>query len=425
MQQGLADGPPLAMVDSDRGITNLHVPSDVIVDASMPAMIRTSGHMWGPDGNEGDTLAVIPDSSYAGIYQVVIDDCRAHGAYDPATMGSVPNVGLMAQAAEEYGSHDKTFEIPAAGTVRVVDGAGTTLLEHTVAAGDIWRMCQTKDIPIRDWVKLAVTRARATGAPAVFWLDETRAHDANLIAKVRALPPRPRHQRPPDRDHGAGRRDARSRSSASAAARTRSGAPATCCATTSPTCSRSWSSGTSAKMLSIVPLINGGGLFETGAGGSAPKHVQQIVKENHLRWDSLGEFFALAASFEHLADHTANKRAQVLADTLDLATGTFLEENKSPSRKVNEIDNRGSHFYLALYWAQELAAQSADPELAADVRARWPSGWRPTRPPSPPSCSRCRADRSTSAATTPPTPPRPPRSCARRTTFNAALATLS
>jgi isocitrate dehydrogenase len=364
VQQGLADGPRLAMVDSDRGITNLHVPSDTIVDASMPAMIRTSGHMWGPDGEEADTLAVIPDSSYAGIYQAVIDDCRAHGAFDPATMGSVPNVGLMAQAAEEYGSHDKTFELAASGTVRVVDGSGAVLMEHTVAKGDIWRMCQTKDVPIRDWVKLAVTRARATGAPALFWLDESRAHDANLIAKVQAYLP----------DHDTNGLQIEIKAPIDAMRwsleRIRRGEDTIGC---TGNVLRDYLTdlfpimelGTSAKMLSIVPLINGGGLFETGAGGSAPKHVQQLVKENHLRWDSLGEFFALAASFEHLADHTANKRAQILADTLDLATGTFLEENKSPSRKVNEIDNRGSHYYLALYWAQELAAQSADAELAA------------------------------------------------------------
>ncbi len=364
VEEGLAAGPALAMVDSDRGITNLHVPSDTIVDASMPAMIRTSGHMWGPDGEEHDTLAVIPDSSYAGIYQAVIDDCRAHGAFDPATMGSVPNVGLMAQAAEEYGSHDKTFEIPATGTVRVVDGSGATLLEHHVSAGDIWRMCQTKDVPIRDWVKLAVTRARASGAPAVFWLDESRAHDANLIAKVRAYLS----------DHDTNGLQIEVKAPVDAMAysleRIRRGEDTIGC---TGNVLRDYLTdlfpimelGTSAKMLSIVPLINGGGLFETGAGGSAPKHVQQLVKENHLRWDSLGEFFALAASFEHLANHTANKRAQILADTLDLATGTFLEENKSPGRKVHQLDNRGSHYYLALFWAQELAAQSADPELAA------------------------------------------------------------
>ncbi len=363
--QRLAEGPRLAMVDSDRGITNLHVPSDIIVDASMPAMIRTSGHMWGPAGEEDDTLAVIPDSSYAGIYQVVIDDCKAFGAFDPATMGSVPNVGLMAQAAEEYGSHDKTFEIPAAGTVSVVDAAsGTVLMEHEVAAGDIWRMCQTKDVPIRDWVKLIVTRARATGAPAVLWLDESRAHDANLIGKVNAYLP----------DHDTGGLQIEIKAPVDAIRysleRIRRGEDTISC---TGNVLRDYLTdlfpilelGTSAKMLSVVPLINGGGLFETGAGGSAPKHVQQLVKENHLRWDSLGEFFALAASFEHLANVTANKRAQILADTLDLATGTFLNKNRSPSRKVREIDNRGSHFYMALYWAQELAAQSADAELAA------------------------------------------------------------
>jgi isocitrate dehydrogenase len=361
---GIADGPALAMVDSDHGITNLHVPSDVIVDASMPAMIRTSGHMWGPDGEEADTLAVIPDSSYAGIYQVVIDDCRANGAFDPATMGSVPNVGLMAQAAEEYGSHDKTFEIPRTGTVRVVDDNGDVVLEHVVSEGDIWRMCQTKDVPIRDWVKLAVTRARAAGVPAVFWLDEGRAHDANLIAKVKEYLP----------EHDTEGLQIEIMSPVDATAfsleRIRKGED-----TISVTGNvlRDYLTdlfpilelGTSAKMLSVVPLINGGGLFETGAGGSAPKHVQQLVKENHLRWDSLGEFLALAVSFEHLAQTTDNARAQILADTLDRATGSFLNENKSPSRKAGEIDNRGSHFYLALYWAQELAKQTEDAELAA------------------------------------------------------------
>ncbi|MCW2810661.1 MAG: NADP-dependent isocitrate dehydrogenase [Friedmanniella sp.] len=364
IERGLAAGPELAMVDSNRGITNLHVPSDVIVDASMPAMIRTSGHMWGPDGNEADTLAVIPDSSYAGIYQVVLDDCRAHGAYDPTTMGSVANVGLMAQAAEEYGSHDKTFEIPADGTVRVVDSAGTAVLETPVAAGDIWRMCQTKDAPIRDWVKLAVTRARAAGTPAVFWLDPGRAHDANLIAKVQRYLP----------DHDTAGLDISVKTPEEAIAfsleRIRRGED-----TISVTGNvlRDYLTdlfpilelGTSAKMLSVVPLINGGGLFETGAGGSAPKHVQQLIKENYLRWDSLGEFLALAVSLEHLATTTDNPRAQVLADTLDRATGTFLNEDKSPTRRVGGIDNRGSHFFLALYWAQELAAQTADPELAA------------------------------------------------------------
>ena len=365
----LAQGPELAMVDSDRGITNLHVPSDVIVDASMPAMIRTSGHMWGPDGNEADTLAVIPDSSYAGIYQVVIDDCRANGAFDPSTMGSVPNVGLMAQAAEEYGSHDKTFEIKAAGTVRVVDDAtDAVLMEHAVEPGDIWRMCQTKDVPIRDWVKLAVNRARATGAPAVFWLDETRAHDKNLLGLVKTYL----------NDHDTNGLQFEFMAPVEAIKfsleRIRRGEDTISC---TGNVLRDYLTdlfpilelGTSAKMLSIVPLINGGGLFETGAGGSAPKHVQQLVKENYLRWDSLGEFFALAASFEHFANVTANKRAQILADTLDLATGTFLNENKSPGRKLGTIDNRGSHFYLALYWAQELAAQSADPELAAKFSA--------------------------------------------------------
>ncbi|MBY8884370.1 NADP-dependent isocitrate dehydrogenase [Streptomyces sp. PTM05] len=359
----LAEGPELAMVDSDRGITNLHVPSDVIVDASMPAMIRTSGHMWGPDGQEHDTLAVIPDSSYAGIYQVVIDDCRAHGAYDPATMGSVPNVGLMAQKAEEYGSHDKTFEIPVTGTVRVVDASGTAVLEQTVSAGDIFRMCQTKDLPVRDWVKLAVTRARATGDPAVFWLDEDRAHDASLIAKVK--------QYLPEHDTEGLRIEILSPEKAIALSleRIRRGED-----TISVTGNvlRDYLTdlfpilelGTSAKMLSVVPLMNGGGLFETGAGGSAPKHVQQLVKENYLRWDSLGEFLALAVSFEHLAKTTGNARAQILADTLDRATGTFLNENKSPSRRLGGIDNRGSHFYLALYWAQELAKQTEDAALA-------------------------------------------------------------
>jgi isocitrate dehydrogenase len=363
VQQGLEDGPALAMVDSDNGITNLHVPSDVIVDASMPAMIRTSGHMWGPDGGEADTLAVLPDSSYAGIYQVVIDDCRANGAYDPATLGTVPNVGLMAQAAEEYGSHDKTFEIPAPGTVRVVDADGTTVLEHTVGAGDIYRMCQTKDVPIRDWVKLAVTRARASSTPAVFWLDEGRAHDANLIAKVRE------YLQDHDTDGLQIEIMAPEEAIAFTLQRFRKGED-----TISVTGNvlRDYLTdlfpilelGTSAKMLSVVPLINGGGLFETGAGGSAPKHVQQLVRENHLRWDSLGEFLALAVSFEHMATTTDNPRAQILADTLDRATGRFLNENKSPSRRSGEIDNRGSHFYLALFWAEELASQDDDTELA-------------------------------------------------------------
>lgn len=359
----LAEGPRLAMVDSDKGITNLHVPSDVIVDASMPAMIRTSGHMWGPDGQEHDTLAVLPDSSYSGVYQAVIDDCRAHGAYDPSTMGSVPNVGLMAQKAEEYGSHDKTFEIPVTGTVRLVDQSGTVVLEQTVSAGDIFRSCQTKDAPIRDWVKLAVTRARATGDPAVFWLDENRAHDAVLIEKVKAYLP----------EHDTEGLDIRILAPVEATKlsveRIRRGEN-----TISVTGNvlRDYLTdlfpilelGTSAKMLSVVPLMAGGGLFETGAGGSAPKHVQQLVKENYLRWDSLGEFFALVPSFEQYAKTTGNARAQVLADTLDRATASFLNENKSPTRRVGGIDNRGSHFYLSLYWAQELARQTDDAELA-------------------------------------------------------------
>ncbi|MEU3911398.1 NADP-dependent isocitrate dehydrogenase [Streptomyces sp. NPDC029721] len=360
----IAEGPALAMVDSDKGITNLHVPSDVIVDASMPAMIRTSGHMWGPDGAEADTLAVLPDSSYAGVYQAVVEDCRAHGAFDPATMGSVPNVGLMAQKAEEYGSHDKTFEIAAAGTVRVVDAAGNALIEQEVAAGDIFRACQTKDLPIQDWVKLAVTRARATGAPAVFWLDETRAHDAQLIAKVKT------YLAEHDTDGLTIEILSPVEATKYSLERIRRGED-----TISVTGNvlRDYLTdlfpilelGTSAKMLSVVPLMAGGGLFETGAGGSAPKHVQQLVKENYLRWDSLGEFFALAASFEHLSATTGNARAQVLADTLDRATGTFLNEDKSPTRRLGGIDNRGSHFYLALYWAQELAGQSEDAQLAA------------------------------------------------------------
>jgi isocitrate dehydrogenase len=359
----LAEGPALAMVDSDRGITNLHVPSDVIVDASMPAMIRTSGHMWGPDGKEADTLAVIPDSSYAGVYQVVIDDCRANGAFDPATMGSVPNVGLMARKAEEYGSHDKTFEVPAAGTVRVVDQSGAVVLEQPVAAGDIFRVCQTKDIAIRDWVKLAVTRARATGDPAVFWLDEGRAHDASLIGKVRAYLP--------EHDTEGLRIEIMAPAEATAFSLERIRLGENTISVTGNVLRDYLTDlfpilelGTSAKMLSIVPLINGGGLFETGAGGSAPKHVQQLVKEDYLRWDSLGEFLALAVSFEHYATTTGNARARVLATTLDRATETFLNENKSPSRRLGGLDNRGSHFYLALYWARELATQTDDAELA-------------------------------------------------------------
>ncbi|ONI75413.1 isocitrate dehydrogenase (NADP(+)) [Kribbella sp. ALI-6-A] len=364
----LAEGPALAMVDSDKGITNLHVPSDVIVDASMPAMIRTSGHMWGPDGQEHDTLAVLPDSSYAGIYQVVLDDCRANGAFDPATMGSVPNVGLMAQKAEEYGSHDKTFEVATTGTVRLIDADGNVVLEQAVSAGDIFRACQTKDAPIRDWVKLAVTRARATGDPAVFWLDETRAHDAQIIAKVNEYLG----------EHDTDGLDLQILAPVDAIKlsleRIRRGEN-----TISVTGNvlRDYLTdlfpilelGTSAKMLSVVPLMAGGGLFETGAGGSAPKHVQQFAKENYLRWDSLGEFFALAASFEHLAQTTGNARAQVLADTLDRATATFLNEDKSPTRRIGGIDNRGSHFYLSLYWAQELAKQTDDADLAKSFTA--------------------------------------------------------
>ena len=359
----MADGPHLAMVDSDRGITNLHVPSDVIIDASMPPMIRDSGQMWNPAGDPQDTKAVIPDTSYARVYETVIEDCQANGALDPATIGSVPNVGLMAQKAEEYGSHDKTFEIPTAGTVRVVDSDGTVVLEHQVEKGDIWRACQAKDEPIRDWVKLAVTRARATGAPAVFWLDEHRAHDAQLIDKVNAY--LPEH----DTDGLTIEIMAPAEATAYALERMRRGED-----TISVTGNvlRDYLTdlfpilevGTSAKMLSIVPLMNGGGLFETGAGGSAPKHVQQFVKEGHLRWDSLGEFLAMAASLEHLATAGGNARAQILADALDKATGTLLDENKSPSRKVGQIDNRGSHYYLALYWAQELAAQTADADVA-------------------------------------------------------------
>jgi isocitrate dehydrogenase len=364
IREGWDNGPRMAMVDDRNGITNLHVPSDTIIDASMPAMIRTSGHMWGPDGKEADALAVIPDSSYAGIYQAVIDDCRKNGAFDPATMGTVPNVGLMAQAAEEYGSHDKTFELPAAGTVRVVNRAGQTVMEHKVGKGDVYRMCQTKDVPIRDWVKLAVSRANATGDPIVFWLDETRAHDANLIAKVKEYL----------KDYDLKGVEYYIMDPVAATKfsleRIRKGLN-----TISVTGNvlRDYLTdlfpimevGTSAKMLSVVPLIAGGGMFETGAGGSAPKHVEQMQAENHLRWDSLGEYLALAASFEHLARTTGNKRAQILADTLDRATATFLNENKSPGRRVNQIDNRGSTFYVAMFWAEELASQTEDPELAA------------------------------------------------------------
>jgi isocitrate dehydrogenase len=363
-EKGLADGPSLAMVDSDRGITNLHVPSDVIIDASMPAMIRTSGQMWNADGEQQDTLAVIPDSSYAGVYQAAIDDCRTNGALDPSTMGSVPNVGLMAKAAEEYGSHDKTFEIPAAGKVEVRNAAGDVLMSHDVEAGDIWRACQTKDASIRDWVKLAVTRARASETPAVFWLDETRAHDANLIALVHD------YLAEHDTDGLEIQVMAPAEATTYSLERIRRGED-----TISVTGNvlRDYNTdlfpilelGTSAKMLSIVPLMNGGGLFETGAGGSAPKHVQQLVKENYLRWDSLGEFFALAASLEHLGGYDDNARARILGDTLDKATETFLNEDRSPGRRLGTIDNRGSHFYLALYWAEELAKQTEDADLAA------------------------------------------------------------
>lgn len=356
--------PALAMVDSDKGITNLHVPSDIIIDASMPAAIRSSGQMWGPDGQLHDTKAMIPDRCYAGIYQETIAFCKEHGAFDPKTMGSVPNVGLMAQKAEEYGSHDKTFEMPADGVVNVVDASGKVLMSHNVEAGDIWRMCQVKDAPIRDWVKLAVRRARLSNTPAVFWLDSKRAHDAQIIAKVQQYLP----------EHDTDGLDISIMSPEDATrlslARIKEGKD-----TISVTGNvlRDYLTdlfpilelGTSAKMLSIVPLMNGGGLFETGAGGSAPKHVQQVEKEGHLRWDSLGEFLALAASLEHLSQTVGNPKAQVLADTLDQAIGQFLDSNKSPSRRVGELDNRGSHFYLAMYWAQALAAQTGDEQLQA------------------------------------------------------------
>ncbi len=355
--------PDLAMVDSDRGITNLHVPSDVIVDASMPAMIRASGQMWNAAGEQQDAKAVIPDSSYAALYAETIDHCREHGAFDPATMGTTPNVGLMAQKAEEYGSHDKTFEIASAGTVRVVDRAGATLLEHDVEAGDIWRACQTKDAPVADWVRLAVERARATGAPAVFWLDASRAHDAEVLAKVE------RYLRDHDTDGLQIEVLPVAQATRFTLERARRGED-----TISVTGNvlRDYLTdlfpilelGTSAKMLSIVPLMGGGGLFETGAGGSAPKHVQQLVAENHLRWDSLGEFLALAVSLEKLADQAGNPRAAVLARALDAATGRLLENGRSPSRKVGELDNRGSHYYLARYWAEELAGQDEDASLA-------------------------------------------------------------
>ncbi|MEB0203890.1 NADP-dependent isocitrate dehydrogenase [Pseudomonas sp. CCC3.1] len=364
IQAVYADRPALAMVNSDKGITNLHVPSDVIVDASMPAMIRDSGKMWGTDGQLHDTKAVIPDRCYATIYQATIEDCKKHGAFDPTTMGSVPNVGLMAQKAEEYGSHDKTFQIKTPGVVRVTDSNGNVLMEQKVEEGDIWRMCQAKDAPIRDWVKLAVNRARASNTPAVFWLDPQRSHDALMIEKVQTYL----------KDHDTSGLDIRIMSPVEAMKftleRTRAGQD-----TISVTGNvlRDYLTdlfpimelGTSAKMLSIVPLMNGGGLFETGAGGSAPKHVQQLLEENFLRWDSLGEFLALAASLEHLGTTYNNPKALVLAKTLDQATGQFLDNNKSPSRKVGNIDNRGSHFYLALYWAQALAAQTEDKELQA------------------------------------------------------------
>jgi len=354
--------PELAMVNSDKGITNLHVPSDVIIDASMPAMIRTSGQMWNSNGDQQDTKAVIPDRSYAGVYQATIDFCRTHGAFDPATMGSVPNVGLMAQKAEEYGSHDKTFQAPGNGSIRVLDAAGKVLMEQTVSQGDIFRMCQVKDAPIRDWVKLAVTRARLSNTPAVFWLNEERQHDAQLIKKVKEYL----------NEHDTSGLDIRILSPVEATKlsleRAKQGLD-----TISVTGNvlRDYLTdlfpilelGTSAKMLSIVPLMNGGGLFETGAGGSAPKHIQQLIEEGYLRWDSLGEFLALAVSLEHLSLTFDNKRAAVLAETLDEATGKFLDNDKSPARRVGQIDNRGSHFYLALYWAQALAAQDTDAEL--------------------------------------------------------------
>ena len=355
--------PPMAMVNSDKGITNLHVPSDVIIDASMPPVIRDSGKMWNPEGKLQDVKCVIPDSSYAPVYHEVIEFCKKHGAFDPRTMGSVPNVGLMAQAAEEYGSHDKTFKAPGNGTIRIVDASGKTLLEHKVEEGDIWRACQVKDTPIQDWVKLAVTRAKATGAPAVFWLNKDRAHDAELIKKVNAYLPK----------HDTGGLEIKIMSPADACRfsleRMKDGKDTISC---TGNVLRDYLTdlfpileiGTSAKMLSIVPLLNGGGLFETGAGGSAPKHVQQFQEEGYLRWDSLGEFLALAASLEHLAKVGNNQVAKILADTLDQANAKFLESNKSPARKVGEIDNRGSHFYLALYWAQALAAQTADRKIA-------------------------------------------------------------
>ena len=354
--------PDIAMVDSDKGITNLHVPSDVIIDASMPAAIRSSGQMWNKDGVQQDTNFIIPDRSYSGVYAATVDFCKEHGAFDPATMGTVPNVGLMAQKAEEYGSHDKTFEVPQNGTIRIVDSSGAILLQHKVETGDIWRACQVKDAPIRDWVKLAVSRARVTGAPAIFWLDKARAHDAQLIAKVEAYL----------LDHEIDGLDLRILAPVEATKVTlqRANAGEDTISVTGNVLRDYLTDlfpilelGTSAKMLSIVPLMNGGGLFETGAGGSAPKHVQQFLKENHLRWDSLGEFLAIGASLEHLSMVFNNNKARVLTKTLDIANTQFLQANKSPSRKCGELDNRGSHFYLALYWAQALAQQKEDSEL--------------------------------------------------------------
>lgn len=358
----LSEAPDMYMVNSDKGISNLHVPSDVIIDASMPALIRAGGKGWGPDGKEHDTKCVIPDNSYAPVYDETINFCKENGAFDPSTMGSVSNVGLMAQKAEEYGSHPQTFTAQADGTIRVVDAGGNTLLEHAVEEGDIWRMCMTKDAPIRDWVKLAVSRARATGSPAIFWLDENRAHDAELIRKVNAY--LPEHD-----TSGLGIQILAPRDATRFSLERMKKGEDTISVTGNVL--RDYLTdlfpilevGTSAKMLSIVPLMNGGGLFETGAGGSAPKHVQQFVEEGHLRWDSLGEFCALAASFEHLSNVTGNAKANVLAQTLDIATGKLLDENKSPGRKVGQLDNRGSHFYIALYWAEALAAQSDDAEL--------------------------------------------------------------
>ncbi len=368
IQAVYATRPELAMVDSDKGITNLHVPSDVIIDASMPAALRASGMMWAPDGTQKETKFMIPDRNYAGVFSAVVDFCRENGAFNPTTMGTVPNVGLMAQKAEEYGSHDKTFTMTGEGTMRVVNDNGETLIEHAVAEGDIWRMCQAKDAPIQDWVKLAVTRAKASNTPAIFWLDENRGHDAQMIKKVNTYLA----------DHDTTGLDIKIM------------APVAACEFTLARVAKGEDTisvtgnvlrdyltdlfpilelGTSAKMLSIVPLMNGGGLFETGAGGSAPKHVQQFEKENHLRWDSLGEFLALAASLEHLSVNTGNAKAQVLADTLDSATAKFLQENKSPSRRVGELDNRGSHFYLAMYWAQALAEQTNDESLKSSFVA--------------------------------------------------------